>query len=82
MHASNYTWKGLGRSTTASQSGKIKIDGVELSENFAHNNLHGGRELKLESFPEEGGDRAYLLEEVTQEFSIVPHTAQQGADLL
>ena len=55
---------------------------MELSENFAHNNLHGGRELKLESFPEEGGDRAYLLEEVTQEFSIVPHTAQQGADLL
>lgn len=28
MHASNHTWKGRGRATTASQSGKIKIGGV------------------------------------------------------
>ena len=52
----------------------------KLDENFAHDHLHGGR--KLDSLPEEGGDRADPLGQFTQEFVIVPRTTQQGADLL
>ena len=47
-----------------------------------HDNPHGGHELKLEPLPEEGGDRADSLEQVTQKFAIEAYTAQQGADLL
>ena len=54
----------------------------QLSENFAHDNLHVGRELKLDSLPEKGCDRADPLGQVTRENAIVPHTAHQGADLL
>ena len=54
----------------------------KLGDNFAHDYFHGRRELKLDSLPEEGGDRADPLGQVTQEFAIVPHTAQQVVDLL
>ena len=53
----------------------------KLGENFTHGNLHGERKLKLDSFPEEGGDRADPLGQVTQEFAIVPHTAWEGTHL-
>ena len=92
MHASSYTWRGREPSATASQPGKTKIGGPvglnqnwwigKLGENFAHDILHGWRELKVDSLPEEGGDRSDPLGQVTQEFAIVPHTTQQGADLL
>ena len=42
----------------------------KLDENFAHVCLHGGRELKVESLPEDGGDRADPLGQFTQEFAI------------
>ena len=47
-----------------------------------HDNLHGGRDLKLDTLPEEVGDRAVPLGQVEQEFSTVPDTAQQGTHLL
>ena len=50
-------------------------------EKSAHDSLQGGRELKLDVLPEEGGDQADPLGQVTQDFAIVPHTAQQGAHL-
>ena len=56
--------------------------GQQVGENFAHDYFHGRRELKLDSLPEEGSDRADPLGEVTQEFVIVPHPAKQGAHLL
>ena len=62
-HASQYTCQ-VEPSATASLSGKTKI-GRKLGENFAHDNLYGGRELKLDYLPEEGGDRADPLEQVS-----------------
>ena len=88
MHASQYTWKGREPSATASQSGKAKIGegqnwwSSKLGDNFAHVTRHGGRELKLDSLSEEGGDRADPLGQVAQEFAVVPHTTHQGAHLL
>ena len=40
------------------------------------------RELNFDSLPEEGGDRADPFGQVTQEFAITTHTAQEGAHLL
>ena len=54
----------------------------KLGDNFAHKNLHSGRVIKLDSLPGEGGDRVDPLEQVTEEFAILPHTAHQGKDLL
>ena len=54
----------------------------KLGENFALDNVHGGRELKLDSLPKKGGDQADPLGQVTQEFATVPNTTQQGVDLL
>ena len=47
----------------------------QLSENFAHDNLHGGGKLKLVSLRGEGGNRADPFGQITHEFAIVPHTA-------
>ena len=54
----------------------------KLGENFVHDNLHGWRELKLDPLPKEGGDRADPVRQITQEFAIVPHAAQQDTHLL
>ena len=82
MHASQYTWKGREPSATASQSGKTKVGAASSARNLVHNDPHGGRELKLDSLPEKEGHRADPLGQATQEFAIVPHTAQQGLHLL
>ena len=56
--------------------------GGKLDENFAHDYFHGWRELKLDSLPEERGDRVDPLGLVAQEFAIIPHTAHDDAHLL
>ena len=42
----------------------------KLGENVTHDYFHGRRELKLDSLPEDGGDWADPLGQVTQEFAI------------
>ena len=53
----------------------------KLGENLAHDYFHGWRGIKLDSLPEEGSDRADPLGQITQEFAVLPHAAQQGTHL-
>ena len=53
----------------------------KLGEDFAHDYFYGWRELTLDSRPEEGGNQADPLDQVTQEIAIVPYTAQEVAHL-
>ena len=50
--------------------------------NFAYGDLHSRRKIELGPLPEKGGDRAYPLAQVAQEFSIAPYSTHQGTDHL